>query len=87
MKRPEPSLLVVLPLLALALTRPSRARAAESTERPAYPPTRKTEAADGLHGGTVKDSYRWLEDEKSAEVQAWMKAQDALTRERLKARG
>ena len=31
----------------------------------------------------VADPYRWLEDEKAPEVQAWMKAQDAFTRERL----
>ena len=33
---------------------------------------------DTLHGVQVADPYRWLEDEKAPEVQAWMKAQDAL---------
>ncbi|MDP1829948.1 MAG: prolyl oligopeptidase family serine peptidase [Archangium sp.] len=40
------------------------------------PPTR-TEAIP-------TDPYRWLEDEKSPEVQAWMKTQDTFTRERIK---
>ncbi|MGA7990066.1 MAG: prolyl oligopeptidase family serine peptidase, partial [Thermoanaerobaculia bacterium] len=51
--------------------------------RPPYPPTRASEAADVLHGVTVRDPYRWLEDEKSPEVQAWMTAQDGLARRRL----
>jgi prolyl oligopeptidase len=83
MRRPESGLLLVLPLLAFALMRPSRARAADAAERPAYPPTRTTDAADVLHGVTVRDPYRWLEDEKSPEVQAWMKAEDDFARQKL----
>jgi prolyl oligopeptidase len=82
MRRPEPALVFLVPLLALALLRPSRARAAELA-RPPYPPTRTTAVADVLHGVTVPDPYRWLEDEKSPEVQAWMKAQDDLARRTL----
>jgi prolyl oligopeptidase len=86
MKKPSDGLVVVLPVMALAFTlalvRPSRARAAEPAPPP-YPPTRTTTAADVLHGVTVPDPYRWLEDEKSPEVQAWMTAQDGLTRQRL----
>ncbi|RYE74760.1 MAG: S9 family peptidase, partial [Myxococcales bacterium] len=36
-----------------------------------------------LHGVRVEDPYRWLEDEKSPEVRAWMDAQDAFTRAQL----
>jgi prolyl oligopeptidase len=82
MKRPDPFLAILAPLLALALARPSRARAADSA-RPPYPPTRTSETADVLHGVTVRDPYRWLEDEKSPEVQAWMTAQDRLTRQHV----
>ncbi|HQQ78469.1 MAG TPA: S9 family peptidase, partial [Thermoanaerobaculia bacterium] len=83
MRRPDPGLVFVLPLLAFALTRPSRARGADPGERPPYPPTRTTQASEVLHGVTVMDPYRWLEDEKSPEVQAWMKAQDDFTRRTL----
>jgi prolyl oligopeptidase len=36
-----------------------------------------------MFGTTVPDPYRWLEDAKSPEVQAWMKSQDDFTRARL----
>ncbi|MDC0714482.1 prolyl oligopeptidase family serine peptidase [Stigmatella sp. ncwal1] len=48
-----------------------------------YPPTRSEPISDTLHGVQVPDPYRWLEDEKSQEVQAWMRAQDSLTRQEL----
>jgi prolyl oligopeptidase len=83
MRRPDAGLLILVPLLALALARPSRARAADPSPRPVVPPTRTTDAADVLHGVTVRDPYRWLEDEKSPEVQAWMKAQDDAARQSL----
>jgi prolyl oligopeptidase len=86
MKKPSQGLAFGLPLLALVfalvLMRPSRARGAEPA-RPPYPPTRETQASDVVHGVAVRDPYRWLEDEKSPEVQAWMTAQDGLTRQRL----
>jgi prolyl oligopeptidase len=79
---PASTAFLVLPLFALALARPARG-ASPAEAKPPYPPSRTTETSDVLHGTSVKDSYRWLEDEKSPEVQAWMKAQDALTRQRL----
>ncbi len=85
MRRSDPGILVLVPLLALALARPSRARAADSSTKPAYPPTRRTQASDVIHGVTVLDPYRWLEDEKSPEVKAWMKAQDDFARQTLSA--
>jgi prolyl oligopeptidase len=47
------------------------------------PHTRVDAVADTLHGVTVRDPYRWLENEKAPEVQAWMSAQDAAARARL----
>src|SRR5262249_55979821 len=51
--------------------------------RLAYPATRTVDAADVLHGVTVKDPYRWLEDPTSPEVMDWMKAEDGLARREL----
>jgi prolyl oligopeptidase len=42
--------------------------------------TRASPVTDTLFGRPVLDPYRWLEDEKSAEVQAWMAAQDGYAR-------
>ena len=44
-----------------------------------YPPTRTVDAADTYFGKTYKDPYRWLEDLKDKEVEAWFKAQAELT--------
>jgi prolyl oligopeptidase len=83
MKKPADGLVLLLPLLALVLARSPRARAADAAARTPYPPSRTVEVTDVLHGVSVKDPYRWLEDGKSPEAQAWMKAQDDLARQRL----
>ncbi|MFI5120395.1 MAG: prolyl oligopeptidase family protein [Thermoanaerobaculia bacterium] len=83
MKKPADGLALLLPLLALLLARSPRARAAETASKTPYPPSRTADVTDVLHGVAVADPYRWLEDAKSPEVQAWMKAQDDLARRRL----
>lgn len=47
------------------------------------PATRAETIHDTLFGTDVEDPYRWLEDAKSPEVQAWMTAQDAHARAEL----
>ena len=46
-----------------------------------YPDARREERVDKLHGTAVADPYRWLEDDvrKSAEVKAWVEAQNKVT--------
>ncbi len=48
-----------------------------------WPATRTDAIVDTVHGISLPDPYRWLEDEKSPEVQAWMTAQDEHTRAEL----
>jgi prolyl oligopeptidase len=43
-------------------------------------PTRASPVVDTVFGQRVLDPYRWLEDEKSSEVQAWMDAQNDYAR-------
>ena len=45
-----------------------------------WPATRAGAESDTLHGQKIADPYRWLEDETSPEVQAWMTAQDDYAR-------
>ena len=45
-----------------------------------YPPARRQDIVESLHGRAVTDPYRWLEDPSSEETQAWSEAQDRLVR-------
>jgi prolyl oligopeptidase len=51
-----------------------------------YPPARRLDLVDDIHGRSVPDPYRWLEDPSTPETQAWMNGQDGLVRTWLDAR-
>jgi prolyl oligopeptidase len=57
------------------------AAAVAQDSRVAYPPTRRVDQADTLHGTRVEDPYRWLEADlrSSREVSDWVAAQNAVT--------
>jgi prolyl oligopeptidase len=44
-----------------------------------YPPTKTVAASDTYFGKTYHDPYRWLENLKDKDVEAWFKAQAELT--------
>lgn len=48
-----------------------------------YPITKKTDHVDVYFGEHINDPYRWLEDDRSAETEAWVKAQNEVTFEYL----
>lgn len=72
---------------ALPSAAPSTSEKAGMSERSKggldYPATRAGDVRDTFFGVAVPDPYRWLEDEKSPEVQAWVAAQDKLARSEL----
>ena len=50
------------------------------------PPTRREVVTETLHGVTISDPYRWLEDGDDPQVQQWVTDQNRYTREALDAR-
>ena len=44
-----------------------------------YPTTAKADTIDTYFGTEVKDPYRWLEDDRSPETEAWVKTQNRTT--------
>ena len=44
-----------------------------------YPTTKKAPVTDTYFGSGIEDPYRWLEDDRSAETAAWVKAQNEVT--------
>ncbi|WP_418636787.1 prolyl oligopeptidase family serine peptidase [Winogradskyella sp.] len=44
-----------------------------------YPKTNKIVVTDTIFGETVSDPYRWLEDDRSKETEAWVKSQNETT--------
>jgi prolyl oligopeptidase len=52
---------------------------AQTSRRLEYPKTRATDQVDDYFGTKVKDPYRWLEDDNSAETKAWVEAENKVT--------
>lgn len=44
-----------------------------------YPDTKKEVVIDTFFGQAIADPYRWLEDDRSADTEDWVKRQNALT--------
>lgn len=50
-----------------------------TTMKITYPETKKVDTVDTYFGANVPDPYRWLEDDRSDETAAWVKAQNKMT--------
>ncbi len=53
--------------------------ACSKQERLNYPLTAKTDVSDNYFGTTVADPYRWLENDTSAQTEAWVVEQNKVT--------
>ena len=51
----------------------------KETIKVTYPETKKVDTVNTYFGTEVKDPYRWLEDDRSAETEAWVKAENKVT--------
>ncbi len=49
-----------------------------------YPVTKKVDTVDHYFGTAIDDPYRWLEDDRSEETEAWVKEQNTVTFDYLK---
>ncbi|MFS4492643.1 prolyl oligopeptidase family serine peptidase [Maribacter sp. 2308TA10-17] len=70
--------IILLPLLAIFLV----ACQTQIKKEPIvvnYPTTAKADSLDTYFGTEVKDPYRWLEDDRSPETEAWVKTQNETT--------
>ena len=48
-----------------------------------YPDTKKVDQEDNYFGTIIKDPYRWLEDDNSAETKVWVKEENKVTEDYL----
>ena len=64
--------------LCLSLVCMTTADAVQNETIP-YPQTKKGDVVEVLHGHTISDPYRWLEDPNSPETVAWVEAQNKVT--------
>lgn len=69
----------ILPFLAAIFLMPIQSEAQKETIEVNYPKTNKVDSTDTYFGTEVKDSYRWLEDDRSAGTEAWVKAENKVT--------
>ncbi|MFD1615776.1 prolyl oligopeptidase family serine peptidase [Gelatiniphilus marinus] len=71
-------ILVVISALTLTLGC-KKAEEEKNTVVVNYPETKKVDTIDTYFGVEVKDPYRWLEDDRSKETEAWVKTQNQST--------
>lgn len=74
MKNPTPVLTFVLASLLFPLS-----SFAQSSATPAPPDTKRDSVTETMHGVTIADPYRWLEDQKSADTRAWINEENTYT--------
>ncbi len=55
----------------------------QNKEKIVYPDAKKVDSVDVYFGTEIKDPYRWLEDDNSAETAEWVEAENKITKNYL----
>ncbi|MFY9844602.1 MAG: prolyl oligopeptidase family serine peptidase [Terriglobales bacterium] len=74
---------LLLALFAFAADNPSAIKGGNGITLPPPPPTEAKPVTETIHGTTITDPYRWLEDAKSPETRAWIGQQMKYTEQYL----
>jgi len=75
--------LIILASITVSIAMISCKNNAPVLERINYPLTKKIAQTDDYFGTQVKDPYRWLENDTSAETSAWVVAENKVTNDYL----
>jgi prolyl oligopeptidase len=75
--------LVSLPGVAQGPSGARPVHGANGITLPAPPSTEKHTVTQNLHGETITDNYRWLEDQKAPATRAWLEQQNDYTEQYL----
>jgi prolyl oligopeptidase len=78
-----PKKIIVTALLISSLCTMAQKQSSNQTLKMQYPETKKDSVIDEYFGMKVSDPYRWLEDDTSLQTSAWVKKQNAVTRDYL----
>jgi prolyl oligopeptidase len=74
---------ILFPFIALAFIACNDSKENQETAEKdmalTYPKTKKVDTVNTYFGTEVKDPYRWLEDDRSEETEAWVKAENEVT--------
>ncbi|NNF81258.1 MAG: S9 family peptidase, partial [Flavobacteriaceae bacterium] len=70
----------ILPAIALAFLMSCKTEKDQNRDISlTYPETKKVDTVDTYFGVEIQDPYRWLEDDRSAETEEWVKSQNQVT--------
>ncbi len=70
---------IILILFAVTVYTACKEAATQRNIEVKYPETAKKPVVDTYFGTEVTDNYRWLEDDRSPETEAWVKAENEVT--------
>jgi len=75
------SLILFILTLSVSISSLTRMASAHDGDIPklTYPETKRGDVVDTYFGTSVPDPYRWLEDDNSPEVAAWVEAENKVT--------